>query len=104
MEEVKRWFVEFITSPVFAASCLAGFIWLFKAVLGRALDKRVESHKLEGQRQTEQLKAEWQQHTERLKAEWQVQAEASPHMTPKTSRKMGCSRSNWAKSSISGRS
>jgi hypothetical protein len=30
--------------------------------------------------------------------------EASPHMTPKTSRKMGCSRSNWAKSSISGRS
>ncbi|EPX61868.1 hypothetical protein D187_010487 [Cystobacter fuscus DSM 2262] len=58
---------------------LAGFIWLFKAAVGRALDKRIESLKIEGQQQTERLTAEWQaqgqQQTEQLKAVLQLEVQ-----------------------------
>jgi hypothetical protein len=71
--DVQGWFVQFITNPVVVGLFLAGCIWLFKEAMGRALDKRIESHKIEGQRQTEQVKAvlllEVQRDVERLKAD-----------------------------------
>jgi hypothetical protein len=60
--EEPDWVVQFITGTTFATLCATGFTWLFKESMKRALDKRVESHKIElqtqGQQQTERLKAE----------------------------------------------
>jgi hypothetical protein len=81
--EEPGWVVQFITGTTFATLCATFFTWLFKESMKRALDKKVESHKIElqtqGQQQTERLKAELQlqaqREVERLKAELQLQAQ-----------------------------
>jgi hypothetical protein len=74
--DLQRWFLDFITSPAFWVLCLGGAAYLFKEAMGRALDKRVESHKIEGQQQTERLRSELQfqaqRDVERLKSELQL--------------------------------